>query len=65
MRERAAELGFDRNRWFGHVEHAALALAGQEPVRYVRNVYRYYVTYRMLDDLRDEGNGAVEILAAE
>lgn len=62
MRAHAAELGFNPDRWFGHVEHAALALVGREPVRYVRNVYKYYVTYRMVGELREEGNGVVEAL---
>ena len=60
MRAKAEELGFDPNRWFGNVEHAALAVAGREPVRYVRNVYKYYATYRMLGELRSDGNGVVE-----
>ena len=48
MRKKAEELGLDPNRWFGNVEHAALAIVGQETVRYVRNIYKYYVTYKSL-----------------
>ena len=54
MRERARKLGFDPNRWFGNVEHAAMALAGLGPVRYVRNIFRYYLTYHMIGDARGD-----------
>ncbi len=50
MREKTAKLGLDPNRWFGNVEHGALAVVGQETVRYVRNIYKYYVTYKSLLD---------------
>jgi membrane-bound lytic murein transglycosylase MltF len=50
MRKRAARMGLDPDRWFGNVEHAALATVGQETVRYVGNVYKYYVAYRLIDE---------------
>jgi len=40
-------MGLDPNVWFDNVEIATALVAGQEPVRYVANVYRYYVAYRM------------------
>jgi len=46
LRRRAAQAGLDPNRWFGHVEQLAAERIGYEPVRYVRNVYKYYVAYR-------------------
>ncbi|MDX1376785.1 MAG: transporter substrate-binding domain-containing protein [Burkholderiales bacterium] len=46
LRERAARAGLDPNRWFGHVEQLAAERIGHEPVRYVRNIYKYYVAYR-------------------
>ena len=48
MRAKAKELGLDPNRWFGNVEHAALAIVGQETVRYVGNIYKYYLTYKLV-----------------
>jgi membrane-bound lytic murein transglycosylase MltF len=43
----AARLGLDRDVWFGNVEVAAARLVGREPVRYVANIYRYFVAYRL------------------
>jgi membrane-bound lytic murein transglycosylase MltF len=48
MRGKTKALGLDPNRWFGNVEHGALAVIGQETVQYVRNIYKYYITYRAL-----------------
>ena len=42
-RQRAEKMGFDRNRWFGHVEVAAARAISREPVIYVRNIYKYYI----------------------
>jgi membrane-bound lytic murein transglycosylase MltF len=43
----AKRMGLDPDRWFGNVEVAARRAIGREPVRYVDNIYRYYVAYRM------------------
>lgn len=42
-RQRAERMGFDRNKWFGHVEVAAARAISREPVVYVRNIYKYYI----------------------
>jgi len=47
MRKKAAEQGLDPNRWFGNVEVAAAQMVGSETVKYVANIYKYYVGYRM------------------
>lgn len=44
-RELAAKMGFDPNKWFYNVEMAAAKLVGSETFLYVRNVYKYYITY--------------------
>ena len=64
-RKKAPELGLDPNEWFDHVELIALREIGQETVRYVGNINKYYVAYKLglesLDrkaKLREEiGNG--------
>ena len=51
MRGLAAKQGLDPDRWFNNVEIVAGARIGQEPVRYVRNIYKYYTAYRLQTDL--------------
>jgi len=46
LRRRALAAGLDPNRWFGQVEQVVAERIGLEPVRYVRNIYKYYVAYR-------------------
>lgn len=46
VREKAAAMGLDPNRWYGNVEFAALRYVGQEPVRYVALISSYYLTYK-------------------
>lgn len=45
VRELAAKMGFNPNKWFLNVEMAAAKMMGLETFLYVRNVYKYYVTY--------------------
>jgi membrane-bound lytic murein transglycosylase MltF len=53
-RKRAAQLGFDPNRWFGHVEIGMYRAVSGEPASYVRKIYKYYVTYRRLELAREK-----------
>lgn len=46
-RNRARKMGLDPNVWFDNVEIATGSVAGQEPVRYVRNILKYYVAYSL------------------
>lgn len=46
IRKKAATLGLDPDQWFFNVEHAARRFIGWEPVRYVSNIYIYYIAYR-------------------
>ena len=50
MREQAKKMGLDPNVWFSNVELAASRLVGREPVRYVANVYKYYVAYKLVSE---------------
>ena len=46
--------GLDPDVWFGQVERVVAEQVGMEPVIYVRNIFKYYVTYRLMQDA-DEG----------
>lgn len=48
-RRRAEKMGLDPNVWFGNVEIAAARAVSREPVVYVRNIMKYYVTYRVAE----------------
>ena len=47
LRERAKEQGLDPNVWFDNVELIAAKNIGQVTVMYVRNVYKYYIAYKL------------------
>jgi membrane-bound lytic murein transglycosylase MltF len=48
LRREAAERGLDRNVWFDNVERIASERIGRETVTYVSNIYKYYVTYLLI-----------------
>ena len=47
MRRIAAAEGHNPDRWLGNVEIVAARKIGRETVRYVRNIFKYYVAYRL------------------
>ena len=59
-RARAKKLGFDPNRWFGNVEIGMYRSVSGEPASYVRNIYKYYVTYQGLESSRQAREKALE-----
>jgi membrane-bound lytic murein transglycosylase MltF len=48
LRREAAERGLDPNIWFNNVERIASERTGRETVTYVSNIYKYYVTYLLI-----------------
>lgn len=46
-RNRAEEMGLDRDIWFGNTELAVSEAIGREPVRYVANIQKYFLAYRL------------------
>jgi membrane-bound lytic murein transglycosylase MltF len=50
LRSETAKRGLDPNVWFGNVERVASERIGRETVTYVGNIFKYYVTYRLLND---------------
>ena len=59
-RRHTKKLGFDPNRWFGNVEIGMYRVVSGEPASYVRNVYKYYVTYQGLEKSRQAREKALE-----
>jgi len=62
-RELALKMGYDSNKWFRNTELGALKLIGQETVRYVSNINKYYTAYTLfekLDDMRHREKGKLK-----
>jgi len=59
-RRRAEKLGFNPNEWFGNVEIGMYRAVSGEPASYVRNIYKYYVTYQGLEKTRVARDLALE-----
>jgi membrane-bound lytic murein transglycosylase MltF len=61
IRRQAASEGLDPNLWIDNVELVAARQIGRETVNYVRNIFKYYVAYRMAWEerrLRQSGDEA-------
>jgi len=54
MRRKAKTMGLNPDKWFYNVELAALKYIGQEPVRYVANIHKYYIAYSMISESLDK-----------
>jgi membrane-bound lytic murein transglycosylase MltF len=50
MRKEAAKQGLDPDKWFNNVEIVTAQKIGAETTTYVRNIYKYYVAYRLVRD---------------
>jgi membrane-bound lytic murein transglycosylase MltF len=48
LRREAAARGLDANVWFDNVERIAAEKIGRETVTYVSNIYKYYVSYLLV-----------------
>ncbi len=48
LRRQAPELGIDPDVWFGQMERLVARKVGMEPVTYVRNIFKYYITYKLM-----------------
>src|SRR4051794_40299895 len=47
MRREAAKRGLDPDKWFNNVELVVAEKVGIETTTYVRNIYKYYVSYKL------------------
>jgi membrane-bound lytic murein transglycosylase MltF len=64
MREAAEKSGLDPDQWFNNVELVTARRIGIETPTYVRNIYKYYVAYRLMEERRAEERRAREGLDA-
>jgi len=48
LRAQAEKAGYDPNVWFDNVEVIAAREIGRETVQYVSNIYKYYLSYRLV-----------------
>jgi membrane-bound lytic murein transglycosylase MltF len=53
-RKEAEKRGLDPNKWFNNVEIVVAEKIGTETTTYVRNIYKYYVAYRLTLDAQAE-----------
>ena len=53
-RKEAEKRGLDPNKWFNNVELVVAQKIGTETTTYVRNIYKYYVAYRLTLDAQAE-----------
>jgi membrane-bound lytic murein transglycosylase MltF len=65
LRREAEAEKLDPNVWFNNVERVAAARVGQEPVRYVRNIYKYYVAYKLIEEADAAKKAAVAAAGTE
>lgn len=63
MRDAAVKKGLDPDVWFNHVELVTAQKIGAETTTYVRNIYKYYVAYKLLEDSREAARKAREQVA--
>jgi membrane-bound lytic murein transglycosylase MltF len=60
MEKLAAKRGLDPHRWFNNVEIVTAERVGMEPTTYVHNIYKYYVAYRYIEEVRGRRQKARE-----
>jgi membrane-bound lytic murein transglycosylase MltF len=60
LRQAAAKRGLDPNVWFNNVEVVTAERIGLETTTYVRNIFKYYVSYKLLNDMQQASQSARE-----
>ena len=63
MRKAAEKDGLDPDQWFNNVEIVTARKIGIETTTYVRNIYKYYVSYKLLQESQEAGKKAREQVA--
>jgi membrane-bound lytic murein transglycosylase MltF len=62
-RREAEKQGLDPNKWFNNVEIVVAKRIGTQTTSYVRNIYKYYVAYRLTLDAQTEAEKARQQVA--
>ena len=63
LRREAAKRGLDPNVSFGNVEQIASERIGRETITYVSNIYKYYISYKLISEemaRRKDAKGALQ-----
>ena len=63
MRDAARKAGLDPDVWFNNVEIVTARKIGAETTTYVRNIYKYYVAYKLLLESQETARKAREQVA--
>jgi membrane-bound lytic murein transglycosylase MltF len=63
MRKEAVQRGLDPDKWFNNVEIVVGDRIGTETTTYVRNIYKYYVAYRLTLDAQAAAQQARQQIA--
>jgi len=63
MRKEAKARGLDPDKWFNNVEIVVSERIGIETTTYVRNIYKYYAAYRLIEDAQAERSRAMKKVA--
>jgi membrane-bound lytic murein transglycosylase MltF len=63
MRKEAVKRGFDPDQWFNHVEVVTAQKIGMETTTYVRNIFKYYVSYKLQLEAQEAARKAREQVA--
>ena len=58
LRRETESRGLTPNLWFNNVERVASERIGRETVTYVSNIYKYYITYRLVSDQQSRREAA-------
>jgi membrane-bound lytic murein transglycosylase MltF len=63
MRKEAKKRGLDPDKWFNNVEMVTAEKIGAETTTYVRNIYKYYVAYKLTLEAQEATRKAREGVA--
>ena len=58
LRRETEKRGLNPNVWFNNVERIASERIGRETVTYVSNIYKYYITYKLVTEQKNRRDAA-------